>query len=173
MDDDPSPPILHLGSGDTSSGSHLGEERGQSNLGSIFFSLSVNFLMYTLLILIVSLVCVGYVDMEHDELPMDYVWRRLKRQRNHPHNDDVELINKNNENSESNRKSSYLYSNDTNTNIDVGMNEDEIDNDDNSGEPIEKLTRSISNPNDWGEPEGTRQEVVETLILTIIGFLLR
>lgn len=111
-----------------------GTSRGGGNLGDIFFDLSVNFLLYVVLILVFYMLVRFYLEEETSTHPAGYL--RVSTE------DDSE---------EKERLTT------------------------NKDGPPKKVKRSGSgsflNINDWGEPEGTKQEVLQRVLFCAVGLI--
>lgn len=112
--------------------------RGGGNLGDIMFDLSVNFLLYVVLILVFYMLVRFYLEEETAIHPSGYVQV--------PTEDDGDAET-------------------------TGVAKMEVE----SGKPPRKIQRSASgsflNINDWGEPEGTKQEVLQRVMFCAVGLI--
>ena len=200
MDDDPSPPdvsILHTNVNDTS----------QNNLGNIFFQLSINFLMYVVLIIVFYMLVRYYFN---DVSWFNEGWSSKEgatRSRTNT-SSSIEMSNSNNssnnhgsrnnsaestssisdsllndEDIKNAEKKSLIEINETeeaNSNssgssvndIESANNNRSNNNNNNKRSWLSSLTSQSFNVNQWGEPEGTKQEVVQSLIFCTTGFML-
>jgi adenosine 3'-phospho 5'-phosphosulfate transporter B2 len=109
-----------------------GTSRGGGNLGDIFFDLSVNFLLYVVLILVFYMLVRFYLEEETSTHPAGYIRVATEDDSEHTANQNT------------------------------------------TAEP-KRIKRSGSssflNINEWGEPEGTKQEVLQRLLFCAVGLI--
>jgi hypothetical protein len=164
MDDDPSLPDVS---------SHDGAV-ARSNLDQIFYSMSVNFLMYVVLIITFYMLIRFYLE---EDTVLDEGWNTHPHERaqQDPERSASEAAcllyeeeGNENEGKEERKKSPILGSGvpriDTSTESNSGSNEDK-------GFMSRFIPHIPVNFAEWGEPSGTKQEVIELVVFCSLGLL--
>jgi adenosine 3'-phospho 5'-phosphosulfate transporter B2 len=146
-------------------------KRGDASLDNIFFDLSVNFLLYVVLIIVFYLFVRFYLEEENEN----------------QQNNGYSKVSTNEEEETLIDSSIEMESADTTLELEKN-DEDEIksqikesNNDDDSltsNSPIKspkstlKRSHSFLNINEWGEPEGTKEEVIQRVITCAAGLII-
>lgn len=118
------------------------QQRGVDNLGDIFYDLSINFLLYVVLIIVFYMLVRFYLE---EETTISEGYFRVSTE------DQDEI--------------------DTEQKLDKNVYE--FNNDDSDNNKIkEKTNISFLNINEWGEPDGTRQEVLQRVLFCAIGLII-
>ena len=118
----------------------ISDNRGQANLSDLLYTLSVNFLLYVVLIIVFYILVRFYLDEETETTHKDGGYAKLPTSAE----DDDEV---DDEGSISDGKRSASKS--------------EI--------PQMASDGSFLNVNEWGEPDGTKQEVIQKAIFCAVG----
>lgn len=133
--------------------------RGAANLGDIFFDLSVNFLLYVVLIIVFYLVVRFYLEEETSPREDGYSPVALVEE-------EVEIRDLvKTDSSNSNEESSTAAVSEEKADGEIEKEKESV--------PAGRLKRSGSflNINEWGEPEGTKQEVVQRAVFCAVGLV--
>ena len=141
-------------SSSSSSSSSQTNKLQTSSLDEIFFDLSVNFLLYVVLIIVFYLVVRFYLE-EDTSSPRS--------------NGYVPVVTEDLDDSNTDKTDNNSDNNNNNKSLEIENNSDN----NNNNVVFEKTKRSNSflNINEWGEPEGTKQEVIQRVFFCALGLV--
>jgi len=144
--------------------SQSGDERGSGNLADIIFELSVNFLLYVVLIIVFYMLVRFYLEEEVVSHPGYFKVPTEDNEEEGDSNDETKL----HEHSPSPTGSTGPAFQPMSVDGSGSKNVEESANN-----PPKKVQRSSSgsflNINEWGEPEGTKQEVLQRVLFCAVG----
>ena len=140
--------------------------RGQASLSDLLYTLSVNFLLYVVLIIVFYMLVRFYLDEEtshNDTLGGEYSKLPMEA-------DDDDELEKENEISDS-VAASAADDGDAGLIAKDGASSSSSSSSSSSTGPKHRRTASGSflNVNEWGEPEGTKQEVIQRAVFCAVG----
>lgn len=135
-----------------------------SNLGTIIFALCVNFLMYVVLIIVFYMLTRFYLEEETEWHTSWHSSPRQRKLRGHSEalEEDTESGDAKGETSETKDLLGIVGADKTVTSISSDGNTS-------GASTVGTRARSFLNINEWGEPEGTKQEVVQRVIWCAVG----
>lgn len=139
--------------------------RGQGNLADIFFTLSVNFLLYVVLIVVFYMLVRFYLEEETQTKEGGYFLvpteeeEEVVEQEMYVRNGDNDIAEEPALIQDAKVEASPVSTNDDTSKL-------------NSPLTKSKRTGSFLNINEWGEPEGTKQEVIQRVFFCAAGLII-
>jgi len=146
----------------SSTSNHVLQRPNRDNLANIFFDLSVNFLLYVVLIIVFYLVVRFYLEEETSPREDGYAPVSQKEE------DDRETLDKEGE-AGSDASKTKLGEVDNNGEDTSSVSPLEMETSTTDGP--RKRSGSFLNINEWGEPDGTKQEVIQRAFFCAIGLI--